>query len=118
MVLGDGHEPGTPLGDVFPLGDDVLEIEVTGNRPDLLAVYGIAREVAAVFPDAELQPYPAHAPAAMGDEHVDVAVESFEARAALHRAALPRRHGRRLAAVAEGAADRGRACARSRTSST
>ena len=29
--------------------DDVLEVEATGNRPDLLAVYGIAREVAALF---------------------------------------------------------------------
>ncbi len=79
LVLGDGPEAGTPLGDVIPLGDDVLEIEVTGNRPDLLAVYGIAREVAAVFPGAELQPYPAHAPTMVGDEHVDVTVEDFEA---------------------------------------
>src|SRR5439155_8847144 len=49
LVLPDEHEPGTPLADVLPLGDDVLEIELTGNRPDLMAVYGIAREVAALF---------------------------------------------------------------------
>ena len=79
LVLADGPEPGTPLGDVLPLGDDVLEIEVTGNRPDLLAVYGIAREVAAVVPRAELPAVPRHAPTAVGDEHVDVTVESFEA---------------------------------------
>ena len=48
MVLADG-EPGTPLADVLPLVDDVLDVEPTGNRPDLLAVYGIAREVAALY---------------------------------------------------------------------
>ena len=32
----DGLEPGTPLADVLPLSEDVLEVEVTGNRPDLL----------------------------------------------------------------------------------
>jgi phenylalanyl-tRNA synthetase beta chain len=30
-------EPGTPLADVLPLADHVLEVEVTGNRPDLLS---------------------------------------------------------------------------------
>ncbi len=108
MVLADGPEPGTPLGDVLPLGDDVLEIEVTGNRPDLLAVYGIAREVAAVFPRAELAAVP-------------------RARADRGRRRARRRHGRelrgcpryigrlfrdvkigRVAAVAQGAPDRGR----------
>src|SRR6266566_9718895 len=49
MVLPDGIEPGTPLGDVLPLVDSVLLVESTGNRPDLLAVYGIAREVGAIF---------------------------------------------------------------------
>ena len=42
-------EPGTPLADVLPLADDVLLVESTGNRPDLLSVYGIAREVAALY---------------------------------------------------------------------
>jgi phenylalanyl-tRNA synthetase beta chain len=36
---------GTPLGDVLPLATDVLELEITPNRPDCLAVYGIAREL-------------------------------------------------------------------------
>ena len=59
MVLDDGPEPGTPLADVLPLGEDVLEVELTGNRPDLLSVYGIAREVAALF-DGELAPLAGH----------------------------------------------------------
>ncbi len=80
IVLPDGPEPGTPLADVLPLAEDVLELEVTGNRPDLLGVYGIAREVAAVFPGrAELQPQPGSEPARGGDEPVDVTVEDLEA---------------------------------------
>ena len=49
LVLPEPYEPGTPLGDVLPLGEDVLEVESTPNRPDLLSVYGIAREVAALM---------------------------------------------------------------------
>jgi phenylalanyl-tRNA synthetase beta chain len=43
LVLPAEWEAGTPLGDVLPLGDDVLEIETGYNRPDLTAIYGIAR---------------------------------------------------------------------------
>src|ERR671931_1365039 len=49
LVLDEGPEPGTPLADVLPLGEDVLELETTPNRPDLLAVYGVAREVSALY---------------------------------------------------------------------
>jgi phenylalanyl-tRNA synthetase beta chain len=79
IVLPDGPEPGTPLADVLPLGEEVLELEVTGNRPDLLAVYGIAREVAALFPQAELHPPPGREPERAGDEPVDVTIEDLEA---------------------------------------
>ena len=37
--------PGTPLAQVLPIADEVLELEVTPNRPDCLGVYGVAREV-------------------------------------------------------------------------
>jgi len=37
--------PGTPLADVLPIAMDVLELEVTPNRPDCLGVYGVAREL-------------------------------------------------------------------------
>ena len=33
---------------VLPIADDVLELEITPNRPDCLGVYGVAREVHAV----------------------------------------------------------------------
>jgi phenylalanyl-tRNA synthetase beta chain len=76
MVLPE-IEPGTPLGDVLPLVDDVLLVESTGNRPDLLAVYGIAREVAALY-DLELAPMPGEDPEPAENEPVDVAVEDLE----------------------------------------
>src|SRR5439155_25305964 len=57
MLLPDELEPGTPLADVLPLADEVLDVEPTGNRPDLFSVYGIAREVAALL-DGELLPLP------------------------------------------------------------
>jgi phenylalanyl-tRNA synthetase beta chain len=48
MVLPEA-EPGTPLDEVLPLVEEVLLVESTGNRPDLLSIYGIAREVAALY---------------------------------------------------------------------
>src|SRR6266511_5392848 len=44
MLLPNGLEPGTLLADVLPLSDTVLDLQTSHNRPDLLAVYGIARE--------------------------------------------------------------------------
>jgi phenylalanyl-tRNA synthetase beta chain len=75
MVLPE-TEPGTPLVDVLPLVDDVLLVESTGNRPDLLSVYGIAREVAALY-DLELAPPPGVDPKPGGDESVDIAVDDL-----------------------------------------
>ncbi|MDW5598199.1 phenylalanine--tRNA ligase subunit beta [Conexibacter stalactiti] len=49
--------PGTPLGNVLPLETDVLELEITPNRPDCLGVYGVAREVHAAT-GAPLGPAP------------------------------------------------------------
>ena len=57
MLLPDGLEPGTPLLDVLPVADEVMEFEITSNRPDCLSVYGIAREVSAVL-DIELASWP------------------------------------------------------------
>src|SRR5437868_5932557 len=74
MVLDDLLEPGTPLADVLPLVEEVLDVEPTGNRPDLLSIYGIAREVVALF-DGELVPLESTEPPRAGDERVDVRVE-------------------------------------------
>ena len=77
IMLLPESEPGTPLGDVLPLRDDVLLVEPTGNRPDLLAVYGLAREVAALY-DLELAPIPGREPTREGDEPVDIEIADLE----------------------------------------
>jgi phenylalanyl-tRNA synthetase beta chain len=74
IVLDDALEPGTPLAAVLPIAEDVLDVEPTGNRPDLFSVYGIAREVAALC-DGELVPSDPSEPPRGGDEPVDVRIE-------------------------------------------
>jgi phenylalanyl-tRNA synthetase beta chain len=48
MVLGNSAAPGEPLVDHLPIYDEVLELEITPNRPDCLGIYGVAREVHAI----------------------------------------------------------------------
>ncbi len=38
-------DAGTPLAQVLPIATEVIELEVTPNRPDCLGVYGVAREL-------------------------------------------------------------------------
>ena len=76
IVLAEG-EPGTPLADVLPIVEEILDLDPTGNRPDLLSVYGIAREVSALY-DLELFPPPGRDPERAGDELVDVRIEDYE----------------------------------------
>jgi phenylalanyl-tRNA synthetase beta chain len=45
VLDGDSLAPGTPLSQVLPIATEVLELEITPNRPDCLGVYGVAREV-------------------------------------------------------------------------
>ena len=77
MVLSDGLEPGTPLADVLPLVDHVLDVVPTMNRPDLLSLIGLAREVAALF-DGELRLPAPEDPPVTGLEQVEVRVDDFE----------------------------------------
>ncbi|HSK14746.1 MAG TPA: phenylalanine--tRNA ligase subunit beta, partial [Gaiellaceae bacterium] len=77
LVLQEPWEPGTPLGDVLPVADEVLEIDLTRNRPDCLSVYGIAREVAALF-EGTLAPWPGEEPPLSAEEAPDVTVEDAE----------------------------------------
>lgn len=46
LILDDGPAPGTPLAEA--LGDTVLDLYITPNRPDCLSIRGIAREVSAL----------------------------------------------------------------------
>ena len=45
MVLPDGLPIGGPLAEHLPIADDVIEIEITPNRPDAMGVYGVARDL-------------------------------------------------------------------------
>ncbi|HXN38323.1 MAG TPA: phenylalanine--tRNA ligase subunit beta [Solirubrobacteraceae bacterium] len=49
--------PGTPLAQVLAISQEVLELEITPNRPDCLGVYGVARELHAAT-GAPLAPPP------------------------------------------------------------
>jgi phenylalanyl-tRNA synthetase beta chain len=48
MVLDEALPVGAPLRQHLPIVDEVLEIEITPNRPDAMAIYGVARDVHAV----------------------------------------------------------------------
>ena len=54
LVLDESAVIGTPLVDY--LGDAILDIEVTPNRPDCLSILGIAREVAALTGEQVTEP--------------------------------------------------------------
>jgi phenylalanyl-tRNA synthetase beta chain len=77
MVLGEltldaEWAPGTPLADVLPIETDVIELEITPNRPDCLGVYGVARELHAATNES-LAPEPW-----LEDEGSDGPVEGAE----------------------------------------
>ena len=48
MVLDDALVAGAPLAQALPLSETVIELELAANRPDLLGIWGVAREVAAI----------------------------------------------------------------------
>lgn len=73
LVLGDDAVIGTPLVDY--LGDAVLDVEVTPNRPDCLSILGIAHEVAALTGATVTEPdlsYPEAGDAIQGQATVEI----------------------------------------------
>jgi phenylalanyl-tRNA synthetase beta chain len=78
-VLDGEAAPGSPLADVLPLAEPVLELEVSSNRVDCLGVYGVAREVHA-FTGAPLAepPWKGDAEAAGEGEASDYASVTVE----------------------------------------
>ncbi len=79
LVLEDGPAPGTPLAEVLPIAEPVLELEVTPNRSDCLGIWGVAREVHAISgaPLADA-PWSEDAAAAGGGEVSDLASVTVE----------------------------------------
>ncbi len=49
LLLDEAYEVGRPVADYFPVGETVLDIDVTPNRPDLWGMIGVARELAAIL---------------------------------------------------------------------
>ncbi|HEX5376222.1 MAG TPA: phenylalanine--tRNA ligase subunit beta, partial [Solirubrobacterales bacterium] len=71
--------PGTPLAEILPIAEPVLELEVTPNRVDCFGVYGVAREVHAISaaplaPEPWAEDAPAEGEGEVGD-FASVAVE-------------------------------------------
>ncbi len=49
LILPDDTPIGTDIKDIFGLNDNVVEFEITSNRPDCFSVIGLARESALIF---------------------------------------------------------------------
>lgn len=66
MVLEDDAPLGKPFEAILELPDVVFDLEVTNNRPDVMGMVGVARELAAWFdteyrkPDVSLETVPGH----------------------------------------------------------
>ena len=49
LVLDETSEIGSDIKDLFGLNENVVEFEITSNRPDCFSIIGLARETAATF---------------------------------------------------------------------
>lgn len=49
LVLPEDAETGSDVKDLFGLNENVVEFEITSNRPDCFSIIGLARETAATF---------------------------------------------------------------------
>ena len=49
LILDDDLKPGTDIRDVFNLNENIVDFEITSNRPDCLSIIGLARETAVTF---------------------------------------------------------------------
>lgn len=60
--------PGAPVPEIIGMTDDVVEFEITPNRPDCLSVIGLARETAVSFDRPLNIPEPTVVPLCDGDK--------------------------------------------------
>lgn len=74
LVLPENAEIGSDVKDLFGLNENVVEFEITSNRPDCFSIIGLARETAATFKKPFNVPVPTFAEAG-GDINDMVAVE-------------------------------------------
>ncbi len=79
LILEDGLPLGQDIREVFGLNENIVEFEITSNRPDCLSVIGLARETAVTFD----RPFRVHAPEVKGcgddiHNYVSINVEDKE----------------------------------------
>jgi phenylalanyl-tRNA synthetase beta chain len=79
MVLPADLPVGGPLAEHLPIADDVIEIEITPNRPDAMGVYGVARDLHAAT-SAPLAKDPTAADATptgedRADDHISIEID-------------------------------------------
>ncbi|MBE7048392.1 MAG: phenylalanine--tRNA ligase subunit beta [Ruminococcaceae bacterium] len=79
LILDDGLPAGMDIREVFHLDENIVDFEITSNRPDCLSVIGLARETAVTFG----RPFAVKTPAVTGcggDIHdfVTISVEDTE----------------------------------------
>lgn len=85
LGLGEDHAgimvlaPDTPIGEAFAeqleLPDVVFELEVTNNRPDVMSMVGVARELAAWF-DIEFRPPTVELSVVPGEPKVSIEISA------------------------------------------
>ncbi len=82
LELPEDAPVGTPYAEYLGLTDQVLDLEITPNRPDCLSMKGFAREVGAMYHVPWSYKAPCELPGAMCDEQaadiVDVTIDDEE----------------------------------------
>lgn len=76
LILAPDCVPGTPIAEVLGLNEVVLDVNVLPNRADCNSIYGIAKEIGAIF-DLPVKPLDLSY-TATGNKKVDVKVESTD----------------------------------------
>ncbi len=79
LILDDSLPAGMDIREVFGLNENIVEFEITSNRPDCLSVIGLARETAVTFD----KPFTVKKPEVKGcggdiNDYVSISVEDKE----------------------------------------
>ena len=79
LILDDALPAGMDIRDVFHLNENIVDFEITSNRPDCLSVIGLARETAVTFG----KPFTVKTPEVKGcggdiKDYVSISVEDTE----------------------------------------
>ena len=76
LILEEDLEPGTPIAEVLGLTEVVLDVNVLPNRADCNSIYGIAKEIGAIF-DLPVKDLDLNY-ATKSTKQIEVEVENFE----------------------------------------